>query len=189
MVTFTITNETEPGDPQVVAPATLITPAQALKLAAELRLAAKRVRGQRLTRVICRLCLSMPDNPDWHLQETYKSLITISVEALKLLALANGGAAVAILTYLGSSSAAHWAGDTGFPKVGWALVCYGVGLFLSQCGFLLNYLTYLKLYDEVIYSWPGQRHRWFLYSGMGVAGLSGIAFLIGCIFAANALWH
>jgi hypothetical protein len=38
----------------------------------------------------------------WHLQETYKSLITISVECLKMLAIVNGGAAVAVLTYLGN---------------------------------------------------------------------------------------
>ncbi len=38
----------------------------------------------------------------WHLQETYKSLITISVECLKMLAIVNGGAAVAVLTYLGT---------------------------------------------------------------------------------------
>jgi hypothetical protein len=35
---------------------------------------------------------------EWHLTETYKGLITLSVEALKMLALANGGAAVGVLT-------------------------------------------------------------------------------------------
>jgi hypothetical protein len=34
--------------------------------------------------------------------ETYKSLITLTVEALKMLALVNGGAAIAILTYVGN---------------------------------------------------------------------------------------
>jgi hypothetical protein len=37
----------------------------------------------------------------FHPEETYKSLITISVELLKALALINAGAAVAILAYLG----------------------------------------------------------------------------------------
>ena len=40
-------------------------------------------------------------NGPFHPEETYKSLITISVELLKALALINGGAAVAILAYLG----------------------------------------------------------------------------------------
>jgi hypothetical protein len=33
---------------------------------------------------------------EWHIKETYKGLITISIEALKALALINGGAAVAL---------------------------------------------------------------------------------------------
>jgi len=37
---------------------------------------------------------------DWI--ETYKSLVTLSTEAFKFCALANGGAAVAILAYLGN---------------------------------------------------------------------------------------
>jgi hypothetical protein len=42
---------------------------------------------------------------DFHPEETFKSLITISVEALKTLALVNGGAAVALLAYLGNLAA------------------------------------------------------------------------------------
>lgn len=38
---------------------------------------------------------------DNHWLETYKSLVTLSVEAFKFSALANGGAAVALLAYLG----------------------------------------------------------------------------------------
>jgi len=37
-----------------------------------------------------------------HAIETYKSLIQISVEVMKLLALLNGDAAVALLAYLGN---------------------------------------------------------------------------------------
>jgi hypothetical protein len=39
---------------------------------------------------------------DFHPEETFKSLITISIELLKMLALVNGGAAVALLAYLGN---------------------------------------------------------------------------------------
>jgi hypothetical protein len=39
---------------------------------------------------------------DFHLEETYKGLIPLSIEAIKMLALVNGGAAVAILAYLGN---------------------------------------------------------------------------------------
>lgn len=37
-----------------------------------------------------------------HALETYKSLIQTSVEGMKLLTLLNGGAAVALLAYLGN---------------------------------------------------------------------------------------
>jgi hypothetical protein len=43
-----------------------------------------------------------PDIQKEHALETYKSLIQISVEGMKLLALLNGGAAVALLAYLGN---------------------------------------------------------------------------------------
>jgi hypothetical protein len=46
-----------------------------------------------------------PDDQQWrvaHLTETYKGLVTLAVEALKMLILINGGAAVAVLTYLGN---------------------------------------------------------------------------------------
>jgi hypothetical protein len=46
---------------------------------------------------------TLKDEPwEWHIKETYKGLITIFIEALKALALVNGGAAVAILAYLGN---------------------------------------------------------------------------------------
>jgi hypothetical protein len=38
----------------------------------------------------------------FHPEETFKSLIAISLELLKMLALVNGGAAVALLAYLGN---------------------------------------------------------------------------------------
>jgi len=39
-----------------------------------------------------------------HALETYKSMLSISVEGLKALLLINGGAVVAMLAYLGQSS-------------------------------------------------------------------------------------
>jgi hypothetical protein len=39
---------------------------------------------------------------DEHAIETFKSLILVSLQGLKLLALFNGGAAVALLAYLGN---------------------------------------------------------------------------------------
>ena len=44
---------------------------------------------------------------DFHLEETYKGLVPLSIEAIKMLALVNGGAAVAILAYLEASPGTH----------------------------------------------------------------------------------
>jgi hypothetical protein len=38
----------------------------------------------------------------WHIEETFKGLVTLAVEALKILALVNGGAAVALISFCGN---------------------------------------------------------------------------------------
>jgi len=45
---------------------------------------------------------------DWHKEETYKSLILIGLSALKFVLLANGGAAVAILAFIGKVYSPRW---------------------------------------------------------------------------------
>ncbi|MGC1407939.1 MAG: hypothetical protein WA864_03200 [Acetobacteraceae bacterium] len=130
----------------------------------------------------------MPD-PQWHLSETYKSLITLSVEALKLLALVNGGAAVAILAYLGSLTS-HSAAVP-LPHIRWALVCYGLGVFLTVMAFLTAYLTQLRLYGEELSRVSGgpfrQRHQILLAIGCSCAVSAALLFLVGCCLAALAL--
>src|SRR6266436_4073369 len=83
---------------------------------------------------------------DFHPEETYKSLITISVEALKTLALVNGGAAVAILAYLGNLASRSPTGR--LSDMTWALVCFAAGLLLTVLAFIFAYLTQLQLYNE-----------------------------------------
>ncbi len=78
----------------------------------------------------------------WHLQETYKSLITISVECLKMLAIVNGGAAVAVLTYLGNL-ASHAASGQPTIHITPALMCYCGGLFAAILAFVLGYVVQL----------------------------------------------
>ena len=68
---------------------------------------------------------------EWHITETFKGLVTLSIEALKALLLINGGAAVAILAYLGNlgsrTSIAH------LPNLKFALGCFAAGR-LHRCG-------------------------------------------------------
>lgn len=81
---------------------------------------------------------SDPTLTDWI--ETYKSLITISTEGFKFCALANGGAAVAILAYLGNI-----AGKSGAtPDLRGAMAWFLAGLVFCGVGVLFAYLTQLN---------------------------------------------
>jgi hypothetical protein len=126
----------------------------------------------------------------WHLEETYKSLITISVGCLKILVLVNGGAAVAVLTYLGNLNA-HTA--LGHPiNVVPAVLWYCGGLMAAVLAFILAYLVQLQLYAEESATVGGKvvrrKHQSLLWGGIGLCFLSAIAFGIGCWLAADAFW-
>ena len=72
-----------------------------------------------------------------HRIETFKSLIQISLAGLKLLALFNGGGAVALLAYLGNVA------GKGFqpPDMRLPLGCYVAGLLFCGLAFAMSYLT------------------------------------------------
>ena len=132
---------------------------------------------------------SPPESP-WHLSETYKALITLSVEALKMLALVNGGAAVAVLTYLGSL-VAHGSMGAATPDMTPALRWYCGGLLATTLAFVVAYVTQLTLYNEEIKRRTGARMR--QYHGVGVsigvilALFAAMVFGMGCLDAARAL--
>jgi hypothetical protein len=80
-----------------------------------------------------------------HWLETYKSLIALASEGFKFSALINGGAAVALVAYLGNLSANAKA----IPDVRCAMLAFLVGL--SLCGFslLFAYLTQLARLNDL----------------------------------------
>jgi hypothetical protein len=126
----------------------------------------------------------------WHLQETYKSLITISVECLKMLAIVNGGAAVAVLTYL-ANLASHAAAGQPTSHITPALLCYCGGLLATILAFVFGYVVQLQLYNEEIAIAQGhavrRKHQWVLWTAMVLALSAAVAFGAGCLLAANAL--
>lgn len=79
-----------------------------------------------------------PQHDDW--LETYKSLITLSTEGFKFCALANGGAAVAILTYLGNVVGKGFAA----PDMSCAMAFFLAGLVLCGAAMLVAYFTQLS---------------------------------------------
>lgn len=61
---------------------------------------------------------------EWHIQETFKGLIALSIEALKALLLINGGAAVAILAYLGSLASPQPERASAQPEISPDVLCW-----------------------------------------------------------------
>ena len=129
----------------------------------------------------------MSQDNNWHLQETYKGLISLSVEALKMLALVNGGAAIAILTYIGNL-ASHQQLNGPLPRTRFALVCFSLGVFAVALAFIVAYVAQGMLYRE---ERPGGsrsgRHSLVVSLGIFLAVVSALSFAVGCISAANAL--
>ncbi len=80
-----------------------------------------------------------------HWLETYKSLITLSIEGFKFSALGNGGAAVALLAYLGNVA------GKSIPVPDMRVPMFAFMCGIAACGFAMvfAYLTQLKLLNEI----------------------------------------
>lgn len=116
-----------------------------------------------------------------HWMETYKSLITLSIEAFRFSALANGGAAVALLAYLGSVASSS---DSVAINLSCPMMAYISGLVLCGLAVLFAYLTQLKLLNEI-----GRnqgfvfKHTWYLWAAIAFYLASLIAFGWGSYLA------
>lgn len=111
--------------------------------------------------------------------ETYKSLITISTEGFKFLALANGGASVALLAYLGN--VVSKSGEV--PDLTYSMAYFLAGLFLCGAAMAFAYLTQLHLYNSS-YGWvPEVGHKKWLWLSMGSFVLSLCSFAAGSMSA------
>lgn len=116
---------------------------------------------------------------DW--QETYRSLLKLSTEGFKFCALANGGAAVAILAYLGDI-----AGKEGsVPDMRCAMLSFLLGLFFCGVAMLYAYLTQLKRLNNLV-DGSGTRGDWRLVVSLVFAVLSLFAFGLGSLLAVTS---
>ena len=108
-----------------------------------------------------------------HWIETYKSLITLSIEGFKFAALANGGAAVALLAYLGNVTGKGVCA----PDMRWAMAAFLVGLIACGCSMLFGYLTQLKLLNESRgCEYPKLTHGYLLWFAIFMFACSLVAF-------------
>lgn len=118
----------------------------------------------------------MTDSVREHWLETYKSLITISLEGFKFSALANGGAAIALLAYLGNVA------GKGVPTPDMREPMFAFLFGLTACGLsmLFAYLTQLKLLNEIGRSERLTfKHGWLLWSAIVLFAGSIVAFGVG----------
>lgn len=114
--------------------------------------------------------------------ETYKSLITLSIEGFRYLALVNGGAVVALLAYLGKD------GDTVNPvKFEHAFYGFAFGLIACALSMFFAYKTQLKLFNALVeHGRFLDTHKCEMKAGLICYGLSIGGFVYGAYSAISA---
>jgi hypothetical protein len=116
---------------------------------------------------------------DW--VETYKSLVTLATEGFKFCALANGGAAIALLAYLGNVAGK----GLNVPDVRWAMAAFLVGLTFCGVAMIFAYLTQLKRLNELA-GWKQIGRDWRLSIAILGMAESVASFAVGsCIAVAT----
>jgi uncharacterized membrane protein YidH (DUF202 family) len=129
---------------------------------------------------------ALPEDPELQRRraiEAFKSLPAIALSGLKLLALLNGGAAVAILAYLGNVSKSGGP----VPRMVWPMALYVLGLFLCGVAFLLAYRTQFLVWNEAKGAIRERSHMSALVWTQVAAVASLVAFVVGSLWAAVLL--
>ena len=109
-----------------------------------------------------------------HWLETYKSLIALSIEGFKFAALANGGAVVALLAYLGNVAGK----SITLPDMRCPMAAFLAGLVACGLAMLVAYLTQLALLNEGAERRTAS-HKLFLGAAIVLYICSLVAFGIG----------
>lgn len=116
-----------------------------------------------------------------HALETYKGLQQIGIEGIKLVFLANGGAAVAILAFLGNSASK----GKGYPDLTNAMVLFTTGIALTCFAMLLAYVMQLRLHTENI-SGAKERHGAMLWAAIILMFVSVMMFVSGSLASVHS---
>ena len=112
---------------------------------------------------------------NWRL-ETFKSLVTHSAEGFKFLSLANGGAAVALLAYLGNI------GNKAIkaPNMSEPMLWFLVGLAFAGAGWFFAYMTQFRLYQGDLAKSDDKRHIFWWWIAAIAYAVSLALFAFGC---------
>tara|TARA_R110002072_G_C7607072_1_gene504663 strand:+ start:82 stop:453 length:372 start_codon:yes stop_codon:yes gene_type:complete len=120
---------------------------------------------------------------DWHQEETYKSMIQISSVIMKFVFTANGGAAVALLTFMGHLQAK----DISPPDLSSALLFFLAGVLFGGLTAAFSYMTQLTLFREGKNELPKDKHHSPMRIAAFFAALGIATFGVGSWLAVSAL--
>lgn len=123
-------------------------------------------------------------NNNWHLEETYKSLIQISIVVMRFILIANGGAAVAMLAFAGNLYANNIELP---PSFKFAMLFFLGGVTSGGITCVLSYRTQLTLYREERDKLGTNKHHIALYLTMFFALLGIFLFGLGSWFGIYTL--
>jgi hypothetical protein len=137
--------------------------------------------------LICqvRLRTIMSTLDDSHAIETFKSLPSIAIEMLKSLVLVNGGAAVAMLAFLGQAPLGRELASHAWLPLG----CFAGGVSAGVLAFVGAYLTQLTLYGKSAF---GEQHKGlpytvFLLPSIGLVIIGTVCFVAGALTSVYTL--
>jgi uncharacterized membrane protein YidH (DUF202 family) len=114
---------------------------------------------------------------DWHQEETYKSLMLYGNNALKFVVLINGGAVIALLTFLGNLLKK----DAVAIHMGWPMSCLLTGIIVGGLANITAYYTQLMLFNEVVGNEKYAIHAKLLYITLALVIFFIILFGVGSI--------
>ena len=124
--------------------------------------------------------MKAPDIQSEHTIETYKSLIHFGTFGLKFVQVVNGGAAIALLAFMGDASKSAGGG----PDLVAPMFLFILGVFLGGIATVTSYLTQLKLYNEALGDVKPGRHIWLLWISISLLVLGLLSFAAGAMCAA-----
>lgn len=116
-----------------------------------------------------------------HAIETYKSMISIGVEATKSMLYLNGGAVVAMLAYMGQSNP----GIEAAMRARTPLMWFVLGIVAAAMSFLFGYLTQNALFNETQGRTLRVAHQAWQWTTVGALVIAVAAFAGG---AWTAIW-
>jgi len=107
---------------------------------------------------------------DWHSQKTYDSLITYGSSAIKYVLVINGGAILALLTFLGSQAEKS-------SNLSYVIPIFVFGVFFGGISTICAYFTQLYLFND--------NDKYLVYQKGGVVSiiLGLVLFLVGALCA------